>query len=67
MQAENAAARRRFTLLEAIFLIAATAVAMLPTAGLWTEAGPVVQQLEVGHVLKPSYVKELYLISEYRP
>ncbi len=51
---------RRWRLLDAILLIAGTAVAMLPAVELWTEVGPVVQQLEVRRVFQPSYVRDLF-------
>ena len=58
MQAENAAARRRFTLLDAIIVVAAIAVGIAAVAEFWREVCPVVQKLEFTRVIEPKYIRE---------
>ena len=58
MQIVNAAAGRRFTLLDAIIVVAAIAVALLPAAELWPDVAPVAQRLEVSRIFEPRYVQE---------
>ncbi len=58
MEAKNSAARRRFTLLDAVIVVAAIAVAILPAAELWPDVAPVAQRLEVSRIFEPRYVQE---------
>ena len=56
----DAIVRRRWRLLDAVLLIAATAVAALPAKDRWTELFPVARQLELTRVIDPAYVKGLF-------
>jgi hypothetical protein len=58
MQIENAAAGRRFRLLDAVIMVAATAMGILPVADIWPEVRPVWQKIEFARVLEPKYPPE---------
>ncbi len=51
---------RRFRLLDAIGLIAATALAILPAKDRWPEVAPVARQIQVTRLLDHGYVESLF-------
>ena len=58
MQAENAPGTRRFTLLDAIIMIAAAAVGIFTVADVWPEVNPLLQKLEITRLVQPDYIKD---------
>jgi hypothetical protein len=62
MQTENVAARRRFRLLDAIFLIAATAVAILPAKELLPEVIPIIRKLDIMSIRDYPYHEPLFRV-----